>query len=71
MSTFLSARIDEETNTQLIAIANQENQTRTAIVKAAIDLYLENRQSKLSNQMQILHDIDDSESYASGEVHGI
>lgn len=71
MSTFLSARIDEATNTQLIAIANQENQTRTAIVKAAIDLYLENRQSKLSSQMQILHDIDDAESYVSGEIHGI
>ena len=71
MSAFLSARIDEATNIQLIAIANQENQTRTAIVKAAIDLYLENRQSKLSSQMQILHSIDDSEYYASGEVHGI
>lgn len=71
MSTFLSARIDESTNTQLIAIANQENQTRTAIVKAAIDLYLESRQSKLASQMQILHQIEDSDGYNSGEVHGI
>jgi|GEM_PF-5350998 len=64
MSTFLSARIDETTNTQLIAIANQENQTRTAIVKAALDLYLEQRQSKLVNQMSILHKIEGTENYA-------
>lgn len=63
MSTFLSARIDESTNTQLVAIANQENQTRTAIVKAALDLYLEHRQSKLTKQMSILHTLESNASY--------
>lgn len=70
MSTFLSARIDESTNTQLIAIANQENQTRTAIVKEAIEFYLEKKKSKLSNQMHLLHQIEDSECYSVGEVNG-
>lgn len=70
MSTFLSARIDETTNTQLIAIANQENQTRTAIVKAALDLYLEQRQSKLVSQMSILHKIESTEHYTE-ETNGI
>ncbi|MCC2626339.1 MAG: hypothetical protein K0R14_2212 [Burkholderiales bacterium] len=62
MSTFLSARIDESTNLQLIAIANQENQTRTDIVKAALDLYLEHRQSKLVKQMSILHSLENTEN---------
>jgi hypothetical protein len=47
---------------QLIAIANQENQTRTDIVKAALDLYLEHRQSKLVKQMSILHSLENTEN---------
>lgn len=40
-------------------MANQENKTKTAIIKSALSLYLKNKKSKLSSL--ILHRIANSE----------
>lgn len=68
MSILLSARIDDEINTELKAIANQERLTRTAIVKAALTSYLKDRKSKLAHQMSILHKIENVKSAVREEA---
>jgi predicted transcriptional regulator len=70
MNAFLSARINTSINDELTAIASQENQTKTAIIKEALNLYLKNRKQKLANQMSILYKIEHNEKF-SGENNAV
>lgn len=67
MSTLLSVRIDDSMNDHLESFANQQHQTRTEVVKAALEMYFKNKQSKLKEQMAILHKIESESDYIGDE----
>ncbi len=63
MSTLLSVRVDEIINDQLDALASQQHQTRTDVVRAALLFYFKSKNVKLKEQMLILHKIDKDDDY--------
>lgn len=68
MSALLSIRVDDAINAEIEAIANQQHNTKTEIVRIALAQYLKSRQSKLLTQMAILHKIDNDDDYIGEDL---
>jgi predicted transcriptional regulator len=68
MSALLSVRIDDATNAELSAIANQQHRTKTEVVKSALEFYFKKKHAKLANQMAILRAIDRDEDYIGEDI---
>lgn len=68
MSTLLSIRINDHLSAQLSKLASEKHQTKTEVIREALEAYFKYKEAKLKTQMKILHKIDKDDDYIGDDL---